>query len=200
MPKISDDRRADRRRQIAQAALRCFIRKGFEATSMADIIAEAGMSAGAIYLHFENKQDLTTQVIREVLQERAGEFAELGKRRPLPDPATVLRQNLEGFRRNPAKAAIQLHLWSTCAREPSLAELLEEFSGEMRRLFQGYLEAWLIEQGLDLQTASERAALLAHIVVGLRQGYVVQSGLVPAFDADGYLDALELIDFSGRRS
>jgi len=198
MPRISDDRRADRRRQIAQAAMRCFIREGFEATSMADIITEAGMSAGAIYLHYVNKQDLVRQVIRDVLEERAGEFVELASRRPLPDPAAVIRENLQGIRRDPSKAAIQVHLWSTCAREPSLAELLEEYAGEMRRLFQGYLEAWLVESGVDGAAASVRAARLVQVVVGLRQGFVAQAALVPGFDPDTYLDALDLIDFSRR--
>ena len=43
MPKISDDRRSQRRRQIAAAALRCFIRQGFEATSMADIVTDSAL-------------------------------------------------------------------------------------------------------------------------------------------------------------
>lgn len=198
MPKISDNHRADRRRQIAQAATRCFIRGGFEATSMADIINEAGVSAGAIYLHFENKQDLVRQVIRDVLEERAGEFVELAQRRPLPDPAAMLRENLQGIRRNPTNAAIQVHLWSTCAREPSLAALLEEYAGQMRRLFQGYLEAWLVGTGMETGAAAIRATRLTQVVVGLRQGFVAQSALVPGFDPDAYFDALDLIDFSGR--
>ena len=49
MPKVSEQHREARRDQIVDAALRCFSRKGFQRTSMADIIAESGLSAGAIY-------------------------------------------------------------------------------------------------------------------------------------------------------
>ena len=55
MPKVSEEYRTARRSEIARAALRCFARKGFDATSMADIIAESGLSAGAIYGHYKSK-------------------------------------------------------------------------------------------------------------------------------------------------
>ena len=52
MPKVSDAHRAARRRQILDAARRRFVRNGFHATSMQDIFAEAGLSAGAVYRYF----------------------------------------------------------------------------------------------------------------------------------------------------
>ena len=52
MPKVTDEYRIAKREEIADAALRAFRRKGFQGASMADIIAESGLSAGAIYGHF----------------------------------------------------------------------------------------------------------------------------------------------------
>ena len=46
MPKISDERRAARRKQILEAAWACFQKQGLHATTMDNIIRGAGLSAG----------------------------------------------------------------------------------------------------------------------------------------------------------
>jgi TetR/AcrR family acrAB operon transcriptional repressor len=46
------------RQTILDAALLVFSRDGFAASRLADIAAEAGVTRGAIYHHFENKADL----------------------------------------------------------------------------------------------------------------------------------------------
>ena len=45
-----------------------FARKGFQATSMADIIAESGLSAGGIYGLYKSKEDLIQVAIAELLE------------------------------------------------------------------------------------------------------------------------------------
>ena len=56
MPRVTDAHRETRRRQILDASIECFAREGFHRTSMAQIIAEAGVSAGTIYLYFTGKR------------------------------------------------------------------------------------------------------------------------------------------------
>ncbi len=46
MPKPAEPARAARRDQIAGAALECFARSGYHATTMADIAVAAGVSKG----------------------------------------------------------------------------------------------------------------------------------------------------------
>jgi AcrR family transcriptional regulator len=58
MPKISLARKDERRRQILLAATTCFARKGFHATTILDICAEAGLSAGAVYSYFDSKDGI----------------------------------------------------------------------------------------------------------------------------------------------
>ena len=50
MPKIAEETRAARRDQIVAAALACFARTGYHATTMADVAAQAGVSKGTPYL------------------------------------------------------------------------------------------------------------------------------------------------------
>lgn len=65
MPRITDERRAANRAAIVDAARRCFARDGFHQTSMPDIVAEAGISAGAFYRYFEGKDELIQELARE---------------------------------------------------------------------------------------------------------------------------------------
>ena len=58
MPKITDTKREERRQQILDAALLCFSRDGFHATTTADIVRESGLSQGALYLYFATKDDI----------------------------------------------------------------------------------------------------------------------------------------------
>lgn len=74
MPRVSADHLAARRRQILDAALRCFARDGFHATSMSDVFAESGLSAGAVYRYFPSKTALVRAIAGGVLD---GVFADL---------------------------------------------------------------------------------------------------------------------------
>jgi AcrR family transcriptional regulator len=58
MPKIAEQARAARREQIIEAALVCFARAGYHATTMADVAAQAGVSKGTPYLYFQSKEAL----------------------------------------------------------------------------------------------------------------------------------------------
>src|SRR6476620_12318205 len=89
MPKITDAHRAARRGQILQAAWKCFARKGFHATSMADVIGEAGLSAGAVYLYFRSKDDIIVAVARQVFAGIEGRLLQFADHRPPPSPAEI---------------------------------------------------------------------------------------------------------------
>src|SRR5690349_19443486 len=58
VPKVSVEHEQMRRQQILDAALACFSRRGYHATSMEDIVREAGLSVGAIYTYFPSKEEL----------------------------------------------------------------------------------------------------------------------------------------------
>jgi AcrR family transcriptional regulator len=58
MPRISPVLEQQRRDQILAAAMACFARQGYHATSMDDVVRESGLSVGAIYTYFSSKEDL----------------------------------------------------------------------------------------------------------------------------------------------
>ena len=54
-----------RRRQILDAAKRCFIAKGLDATTMRDVAKEARLSLGGIYFHYASKADIFRAICNE---------------------------------------------------------------------------------------------------------------------------------------
>ncbi|MCD6554766.1 MAG: TetR/AcrR family transcriptional regulator [Anaerolineae bacterium] len=73
VPKV--DVSAERRDQIIQAALACFTRKGYNNTTMDDIVAESGLSKGTLYWYFKGKDDLFKSAILSFFERSFGQEA-----------------------------------------------------------------------------------------------------------------------------
>jgi AcrR family transcriptional regulator len=70
LARLADPELAERRRrQIMDAAIACFRRRGFHQSTMAEICAEASVSAGALYRYFSGKAD----IIGAIAEDKRGE-------------------------------------------------------------------------------------------------------------------------------
>ena len=58
MPKISDERKTERREQILEGARRCFAEHGYEGATVVRLERDIGLSRGAIFNYFPSKEDL----------------------------------------------------------------------------------------------------------------------------------------------
>jgi AcrR family transcriptional regulator len=64
VPKISEERRTERREQILEAARRCFAENGFEGATVARLEQATGLSRGAIFNYFSSKDALFLELAR----------------------------------------------------------------------------------------------------------------------------------------
>ncbi|WP_185897233.1 TetR family transcriptional regulator [Paenibacillus zeisoli] len=76
-PKISDEVKEQRRQQILDAAEQVFIRTGYELATMKNIVEEAEMSRGWIYLYFQTKEEIFEALIAKHEQENEYMFSQL---------------------------------------------------------------------------------------------------------------------------
>ena len=190
MPKVSAAHRESRRDQITAAALTCFAQKGFQRTSMADIIAASGLSAGAIYLHFESKQQIALAVGRQVLSRRLGDLDDLSGG-PLPDPVSMLRIILARMVDDMVDSRLLMQLWGEATSDPEMGALVGEIFGTLKIGFTRYLTAWATQKrAVDPERWATRAL---PAVLALAQGFMVQRALVPGFDAETYFDGIRLV-------
>ncbi len=57
-----------RRHEIMDAAHQCFISKGYQATTIDDILTATGIAKGTLYYHFPGKEDIMHAIIDRVVQ------------------------------------------------------------------------------------------------------------------------------------
>lgn len=65
---MTQQRGTDTRNQIMAAAIDLFCRSGYDATGVAEICGQAGVSKGAFYHHFPSKKDLFLAIMDQWLQ------------------------------------------------------------------------------------------------------------------------------------
>ncbi|MXQ53118.1 TetR family transcriptional regulator [Shimazuella alba] len=63
-PKVSEEYKKKRERELIEAARKVFIEKGFVHTSMQDIMDKAGISRGALYSYFDNIDHVFIEVLK----------------------------------------------------------------------------------------------------------------------------------------
>ena len=79
-------KKGERRKQdLLNIAYRMFIEKGYENTSVDDIIAEAGIAKGTYYYYFESKE-ATLEAVIEMMIEKAENIAKAALMKPVPIP------------------------------------------------------------------------------------------------------------------
>jgi AcrR family transcriptional regulator len=96
MPRVSEEHRERRRQQILDAAQVCFSRKGFHETSLQDIFAESGLSAGAVYRYFKSKDDLVKAIAERSQPAVAAILEEILRRDVLPPLDEIVERFAEG--------------------------------------------------------------------------------------------------------
>lgn len=151
--------RAERRAAILRAAASAFAHKGFSATSMDDVAAEAGVTKLIVYRHFESKEDLYEAVLERVSTRLAEEFMAGLARDPsgralgVRTLLTVAREDPDGF----------VLLWRHAAREPQFADYAVRFRDKVVTL----AKAVLARNGLDQDRRLQKwqAELLVSMLV-----------------------------------
>ncbi len=192
MPKISDERRAERRTQILEAAWVCFQRQGLHATTMDDIVRASKLSAGAVYSYFPSKEELILAAVTTSLGNLRELIAPVLEARPLPAPDALLRaigRIIDDYtvREGYDLRRVALLGWSEAQRNERLGELMRGFYLPFRARLEDAAAQWR-DDGAVRPDAS--AADVAKLVLSLILGFVVQSALLGDVASDAVADGL----------
>jgi AcrR family transcriptional regulator len=140
MPKISDDRKAERREQILQGARRCFAERGYEGATVARLEEASGLSRGAIFNYFPSKDALFLELSRRDNERLLHLWLEKGWEAALrevveedPDWIGVYLEMARRVRTDPSFRALQLETQEGIA--PTLVEHVrkEQADGKLRK-------------------------------------------------------------------
>ena len=192
VPKVTDEYRAARRDEIVDAALAAFRRKGFQAASMADIIAESGQSAGAIYGHFKGKSEIVLEVATRVVGERVIDVQRVSEGERLVPPSALLRVLVDGMTRDLGDPTIVVQIWGEAITDPKLKALALRTFDRLYTALQGYIALWHTrEHWRSPVDAAAIATRQAPLFISAVQGYLLQRAIMPDFDADAYFATLD---------
>jgi AcrR family transcriptional regulator len=182
VPRVSQRHRDARRRQIVDAARRCFTRNGFQATSMQDIFAEAELSSGAVYGYFASKEDLVGTIADEVIEQVTTAFdAVLGIEEPPPLDEVLARMFDVLDRPDVAKLAVQV--WGEALRNPALGERLAARYRALRERLARLAAVYQRRGLLDPDTSAED---VARVLSALGPAFLLQRSLLADVETDQF--------------
>lgn len=87
--------RSARREQVLACAVKVFSRKGYHATTVADIIAEAGVARGTFYLYFTSKRAIFDELLDDYLKALLGQIKRVDLGEGADPPVQQMLGNME---------------------------------------------------------------------------------------------------------
>jgi TetR/AcrR family acrAB operon transcriptional repressor len=185
----------ERERNLLDAAARLFMLYGFDKASVADVAAEAGVSKGAVYLHFDSKDALFEALILREMQAYARSWVETVEADP--DGGTIggmYRCALRALNDNAVMAAMlrrDPRVFGSYMRKPGNL-LAASRSGSSRKAFvEAMQRAGAIRHDADPAVTAHIMNMLSYGLVSMAQ--VMDSSEFPAIDAllEGIADFLD---------
>jgi AcrR family transcriptional regulator len=178
MPKTSPAAKEARRTQILEAALRCFARQGYYATTIQDVVVEAGLSRGGIYTYYPTKEALYLALsqwwscgVEEALRKRWT---------PTLSPKALLRLSIEGIGAQVEAEAdacrVLIEGWTLAHHLPGLqGHIQEQFERAEQRL------RWVLTNGVEQGEFRANLAVewQAKLVLATLHGLMVRWHLSP---------------------
>jgi AcrR family transcriptional regulator len=199
MPRVTDDHLAARRQQILSAAQICFRRNGFHSTSMQDVIAEAGLSVGAVYRYFKSKDDLITSIAETVLDGADQIFEDLASHNPPESLLETMARALSFVDTQTGPEGIfplALQVWAEAQRDPVLADFVAEKYTTIR---QHFVAAAVRARDAGELPADADVAAIGAVLFGMLPGYALQRILAEGPDKDTYLHGVKTLMLTAHR-
>lgn len=173
-PALHEERRA----QILAAALRCFRRQGFMATTTAAICAEAGMSPGHLFHYFKTKDDIVAAIAEHDRAQAAAAIRRIAAADDLVSALAAAAAPEADHGEYGLDGQLGLELHAEAARNPKVAEALRQnYRGIQADLQAAIARAQglgTVDPGLDPVGA---AILIMALFEGVERGAAADPGL-----------------------
>jgi AcrR family transcriptional regulator len=137
--KVDPVKHDEKRREILEAARRCFVRDGFRGASISDICAEAKISPGHLYHYFESKEAIVSALAEARLEKAATRFAQMMNSSNLVSALVSEIEERAKTNNEHAFGALQLEMLAEAGRNPSVGSVLQKRSRQVRSLMADYL-------------------------------------------------------------
>ena len=161
-PTRRDQMKADRRRQLLDAAARLIAERGFVSVRLEDLGAAVGISGPAVYRHFPNKDAVLVELLVGIstrLHEGGGSAAAEAADSPSAALDALVEFHLDFALGEPDLIRIQ---------DRDLESLPADARRQVRQTQRKYVEVWVgVLEQLDPQLDQADARIKAHATFGL---------------------------------
>lgn len=170
-------RSMETRQRLLEAATSLFSQQGYDATAVAEICANAGVSKGAFYHHFESKQAVFLALLEEWLARLDAAFAAVRQDSSDVPQAVVRMADMAGgvLASSGVQISIMLEFWMQAYRDP---QVWQAAAAPYQR-YQQYF-ASMVEEGMhqgSLRPVDPQLA--ARTLVSLAMGLLLQAVFDP---------------------
>ena len=191
-PDVSEERKA----QIYEAALACFSRKGYHQTTMDDIVAESGLSKGALYWYFKSKKELFLSLFQELMEQygQAIESVVTGEAGATEKLRAGLAFIRAGFEEIISFFGVIMEAWTLTRHDEDVERLTRE-------IYEPYVDTLtrIVQEGVasgEFRTDSPRATAL--VILTLFDGIMMALGTgLWTHDRNEVMDAAEELVLHG---
>jgi AcrR family transcriptional regulator len=178
------------RQRLLDAAQAVFTQKGFGASSVEDVAADAGYTRGAFYSNFSSKADLLLEVLKrdhDTIMARLSTLFEDGEASRADMEARVLQYYSECYQNN-ACFLLWVEAKLHASRDDIFRERFNALMRELRQTTTDYIRAFSERVGTPLTMPAEQMALgLIALCDGVQFFYSSDPQSVPAQFAEDVL-------------
>jgi len=184
----------DRERDIVAAARALFREKSYDATSIAEVAARAGMATGTVYLYAEDKADLLHKVLIDFVTELTNELeTHLGfLRDPLERVRFVVGRHLATMLAEPELCALFVREVHVGGREgPHIVQKLKQrYSAVLTAVLDEAMTAGVLRRDVPLGVA--RAVIFGALEQLTLKTWTGKAPIDVASGTDGLMRLLEI--------
>ncbi len=194
-----DERKAETRTALLDAAGRVFARRGYHAAAVDEVAEEAGFSTGALYSNFDGKEDLFLALLqREIGRQVDAVAAVVADRETLDERARGGAEYwIEFLDREPELVLLFMEFWAFAVRNPEVRSRFAARYAEVRSSLARIIEQGARELGVELARPPEQ---LAMAIDALADGFALQKLADPDSVPDELFgDALTILLEGARR-
>jgi TetR/AcrR family transcriptional regulator, repressor for uid operon len=179
MRTIDPARQLAKRQHILEAAVTCFAKRGFHATSTSQICKQADMSPGNLFHYFPTKDAIIQAIAEEDRRETAAALAAIAEAPNVVSAILALAQQELRAATDPVYRAISIEVAAEATRNPAVAAMFAINDKSARAALVALLQRGValgqIEPDLELDHA-------ASWLIALMEGAVGRAALDQGFD------------------
>lgn len=145
--------------KILEAAQRLFLEKGYEHTTIQDIVDElGGLTKGAVYHHFKSKEDIICALSDKLFAEN-NPFAAVKQRKDL-NALQKMREAVKLNQQNTQEKQLNIEALPLLKNPRILVEMIQSNHQQLTPLWQDLLEEGIADGSIQTEFPKEMAELI----------------------------------------